>query len=175
MLSSRAVAGFSLSSGSVTDDYGGVTNVNWPGKSPEMHPLLMANRISHEYGRTIGWQVLDGRDFSAQYATDSSAVVLNQAALKLMGLKDPVGTTINFNNKDYQIIGIVENMIKNNPFEPVAPSFFYLSNGGVNMMNIRLSPQLSTREALRKVESVFLKYNPSVPFSSSLVALSTKG
>ncbi|QHT72182.1 FtsX-like permease family protein [Rhodocytophaga rosea] len=170
LLSSGAVADFSQSSGSVTDDYGGVTNVYWPGKSPEMHPLLMANRISHEYGRTIGWQVVNGRDFSAQYATDSSAVVLNQAALKLMGLKEPVGTSIRFNNKDYQIIGIVENMIKSNPFEPVAPSFFIINDGSaVNMINIRLAPQLSIREALRKVERVFARYNPSVPFDFKFV------
>ncbi|PSR57129.1 ABC transporter permease [Adhaeribacter arboris] len=169
LFQSRAVVAFSESTGSVTDDYGGVTNVDWPGKSPESHPLLMANRITHDYGKTIGWQLMAGRDFSEDFASDSSAIILNESALQLMALKNPIGETIYWNNKKYRIIGIIRDMIKNNPFEPVSPSFFVIDYESANVMNIKLAPQMGTREALRRVEEVYKKYNPAVPFEYKFV------
>lgn len=76
----------------------------------------MTNQISQQFGKTIGWQVSAGRDFSRAFRGDSAGVVLNQSALKLMGLKDPLHTMINWNGRDLPIIGIVHDLIKDSPF-----------------------------------------------------------
>ncbi|GAB2577705.1 ABC transporter permease [Spirosoma areae] len=169
LLSTGAVAQMSESAGSVTVDYGGVTNVSWAGKTPDMHPLVMANRITHDYGKTVGWQLVTGRDFSTNFTTDSSAMVLNESALKLMGLKQLIGELVNWNNKDYRVIGIIKDMIKETPFVPVKPSFFVLDYKSVNVINIKLVPQIATSEALDKVAAVFRKYNPAAPFDYKFV------
>ena len=74
--------------------YGGTTAVNWKGKAPDSKPLLMSSRVSHDYGKTLGWNLIAGRDFSEDYGMDSLAMVINQSASKLMGFKNPLNETV---------------------------------------------------------------------------------
>ena len=169
LLNTGAVYDMSASSGSVTVQYGGTTDISWKGKTPDMRPLVMSNSITHDYGRTVGWQIKDGRDFSRNFPNDSAAVILNETAVKLMEFRQPVGEFIKLSGKDYQVIGVIKDMIKENPFAPVNPSFFRLNYKGVNVMNIKLATKYSTSNALTKVESVLKKYNPANLFAYNFV------
>ncbi len=169
MLNTGAVYDMSESSGSVTVQYGGTTDIGWKGKTPDMHPPLMSNNITHDYGRTIGWQIKEGRDFSRDFPNDSAAVVLNETAVKLMGFQHPLGELIKIHGKDFQVIGVTNDMIKENPFARVNPSFYNLNYQGVNTINLKLSAQMNTSEALAKVEKVLKKYNPASPFVYNFV------
>jgi len=171
LLKTGAVHEASESSGSVTVQFGGTTNVIWQGKTPDTRPLLMSNRVTHEYGKTIGWKVGDGRDFSREMASDTSSMIINESAEKLMNFKNPLGELVKYNGKDFTIIGVIKDMIKESPFEPVKPTFYILGYNAVNTINIRLALQMSTGEALRKVEEVFEKHNPASPFDYSFVDL----
>jgi len=169
LLNTGAVYDMSEASGSVTVQYGGTTDISWKGKTPAMHPLVMANDITHDYGRTVGWEIKEGRDFSRDFPNDSASLVLNETAVKLMGLKQPLGEFIKANGKDYQVIAVVKDMIKENPFAPVNPSFFRLNYRGVNVMNIKLASKPATSDALAAVEKVLKKYNPASPFVYNFV------
>jgi ABC-type antimicrobial peptide transport system permease subunit len=169
LLNTGVVAEMSESSGSVTADYGGVTAISWKGKTADEHPLIMVNSITYDYGKTIGWKILQGRDFSKQFLTDSSSMILNRTAVNLMGLKDPLSETIRFRNQDFKIIAVVDDMIKGSPFEPVKPTVFWVNYGGVTTVNIKLASTAATSAALTKIESVFKKYNPSAPFEYKFV------
>ena len=164
ILNTGVVAELSQSSGSVVDDYGGTTNIAWRGKTPDMRPLLMSNAITHDYGKTIGWKVLEGRDFSRAFSTDTSSIIINESAMKLMGFDTPLNEFVKFNGKDYKVVGVVSNMIKGSPFEAVKPSFFTINFNAVSVINIKLSANSSIRAALAKIESIFKKYNPVAPF-----------
>ncbi|WP_310588063.1 ABC transporter permease [Emticicia sp. BO119] len=166
---SGAVYEVGVSAGSITNQSGGTTNISWKGKSPEGKPLLMANLVSHEYGKTIGWQVVKGRDFSRTFSTDSAAMIINESALKMMGFKDPLNEIVTTNGRAYKVIGVIKDMIKENPFRPVAPSFFIADSRFVNVILVKLAPAMSTSEALSKVETVFRKHNPESPFVYSFV------
>lgn len=165
LLNTGAVYEMSESSGSVTSQDGGTTNVFWEGKNPQSQPLLMSNAVTHEYGKTVGWQIKQGRDFSREFATDSSAIILNESALKLMGLKKPLESFVKLGDKQFKVIGIISDMIKENPFSPVNPSFFVVNRRNVNVISIKLANAAGIPEALGKVESVFRKYNPASPFT----------
>ena len=67
---------------------------SWKGKDPNLSIDFGTVSASYDYGKTIGWKIKEGRDFSKDFATDSSAVILNEAAVHFMGLKNPVGETI---------------------------------------------------------------------------------
>ncbi len=164
LLNSGGVAEMSQSSGSVTVQYGGTTDISWQKKGPDEHPLVMSNSITHDYGKTVGWQLLQGRDFSRDFATDTSSVILNESAAKLMGFTNSLNEFLKVHGKDYKVVGVIKDMLKESPFTPVSPSFFLLDYDGVNVINIRLSPTLSVENALAKVSDVFKKYNPSSPF-----------
>jgi putative ABC transport system permease protein len=164
LLNTRAVAEMSESLGSITSDYGGTTDVKWTGKADGFYPLFMHNKVSHEFGKTVGWSIKEGRDFSREYVTDNTAVILNEAAVKLIGWENPTNETLKFSGKEYKIIGVVQNLIKESPFSSVKPSYFVLDYNAVNVINIKLSPNLSTGEAIAHVEAVFKKYFPASPF-----------
>ena len=164
LLASGAVDDLSASSCSITSQNGGTTNVSWPGKRADQHNLLMSNVVTPEFGKTIGWQITQGRDFDRNYGGDSSAVILNESSINLMGLKNPLGQLFYWQNKPYTIIGIARNMIRESPFKPVNPSFFTLGHD-LGAIQIKLSSRPSTDDALTKCGAIFKQYNPSSPFS----------
>jgi putative ABC transport system permease protein len=169
LLNSGAVEEFSESSASMTEQPGGTTNIKWRGKNPENLPLLISNQVTHDYGKTIGWKLSQGRDFSRTFTSDSSAMILNESAVKLMGFKDPLGEIVTSGGKDYQVVGVVKDMIKQSPFVPVSPSFFTINYKSVSMVDVKLSSAMGTTEALDKVEGIFKKYNPSGAFEYNFV------
>jgi ABC-type antimicrobial peptide transport system permease subunit len=148
----------------MVSDYGGTTNVSWRGKAPGLRPLFMSTAVTHDFGETVGWEILQGRDFSRQFLTDSVGMILNGTAAQLMGFKDPIGEMVRFGGKEYKVIGVIDNMIKGSPFESVKPSFYTINNNAVTVINIRLALQGTLASALSKIEGVFKKYNPSAPF-----------
>jgi ABC-type antimicrobial peptide transport system permease subunit len=169
LLNTGVVDEVSESSGSITSDYGGTTNVSWRGKTADTRPLFMSNRITHDFGKTIGWEILEGRDFSREFSTDSAAIILNQSAAKLMGFKEPLNEMVKLAGKPHKVIGVISDMIKGSPFEPVKPSIFTIDYKGVNVINIKLATGSSTRTALSKIEDVFKRYNPTAPFEYKFV------
>jgi ABC-type antimicrobial peptide transport system permease subunit len=112
----------------------------------------------------VGWQFISGRDFSRDFASDSSGMVLNETAVKYMGLKDPVGKMVKWNGKPYQVLGIIKDMVMDSPFEPVYQTVFMLNYDWASVITIKLNPNLSASQSLAKVESVFRKFNPGSPF-----------
>ncbi|MBC8154490.1 MAG: ABC transporter permease [Bacteroidetes bacterium] len=169
LLNTGAVAGMSESSNSVTVQYGGTTDISWKGKKNDSKPLVMSNYVTHDYGKTVGWQVKEGRDFSRDFTTDSSSIIINEAAVKLMGFQRPIGEIVRQSGRDFKIVGIIKDMVKEDPFKPVSPSFFAINYRNVNTINLRLAPQASAHEALAKVEQVFKSYSPDSPFDYKFV------
>jgi hypothetical protein len=139
----------------------------WEGKDPSVEIVFGTPSITQEYGNTVGWQFKAGRDFSKSFPTDSAGVVVNEAAIKVMGLTEPVGETIKWEKRSgtrtYQIIGVIKDMVMESPFEPVRPTLYFMdeSNGWIFT---RINPAVSVGAALPKIEAVFKKIVPSVPF-----------
>ena len=171
------VTNMSQSMGPVTEVYSG-NDINWEGKDPNDTESFGTLAVTPEHGRTVGWQFVKGRDFSRDYASDSSGMVINEAAAKYMGLKKTVGAPITWNwwENDrpplhYHILGVVKDMVMESPYEPIKPAVFYLKghNGRVNWMSIRIKPGVATSEALPKIEAVFTRLIPSAPFDYKFV------
>jgi ABC-type antimicrobial peptide transport system permease subunit len=137
---------------------------DWKGKDPNSVPLFGIVAVTHDFGKTIGWKIKEGRDFSRSFLTDSGALILNEAAVKLTGLKNPVGEIIKWNDKDRVVVGIVKDMIMESPYTPVKPTVFFLDYEWANVITMRTKPTLPIRAALAKIEPVFRKYNPGSPF-----------
>ncbi|MGZ3873177.1 MAG: ABC transporter permease, partial [Mucilaginibacter sp.] len=153
----------------VSSHNGGFT---WKGKDAGAEEDFGTLTVTPEYGKTIGWQFKEGRDFSRDFITDSSGFVINEAAARYMGLQHPAGETIHWTNKwmninkDYKIIGVIKDMVMKSPFDPVQPTIFRLG-GNLNWIFIRINPRQSVSNALPKIAGVFKKIIPSVPFEYS--------
>ena len=160
-----AIVEMAESGSPTTDDWNTNGGFDWEGKDPNQGVDFPNNTVSHDYGKTIGWEIKEGRDFSRDFASDSAAFILNESAVKFIGLKDPIGKVIRWEGKPYTIIGVVKDLLVQSPYRPVRPSLFHLSTNH-NVLIVKINPEMSTRDALGKIETVFRKYNPDAPFQA---------
>ncbi|MBC7922014.1 MAG: ABC transporter permease, partial [Ferruginibacter sp.] len=152
------------SNSSPTQIWSNNSGFDWQGKDPNADPLFGTIAVTHDFGRTVGWEITEGRDFSRAHPTDSGAFILNESAVKLSGLKNPVGKTMKWNDKDHLITGVVKDMVMDSPYQPTVPTIFHMEYGWVNLIVVRIKPDVPLRQALSKIEPVFRKYNPGSPF-----------
>ena len=141
----------------------GVTNsgFTWEGKDPNMNDEFVTLRVTHDFGKTIDWKIKEGRDFNKTMATDSMGFVINETAAKYMGLENPVGQTLKWaNNGDWKIIGVVEDMITQNPYQPVKQTMFFIDYKRSLWTNVKIKPEASMSEAIAKIETVYGQYDP---------------
>jgi putative ABC transport system permease protein len=138
---------------------------SWQGSDPQVSAKFNTVSGTAEFGHTVGFQFLSGRDFSRAMGTDSNAIILNEAAAKYTGLKQPVGQTIRQNNKAFTVIGVIKDMVMESPYEPVKPTAYFLDSSIGGILNIRLNPGRTTADGLAKVAAVCKKYSPEEPFS----------
>jgi len=131
----------------------------WRGSKPTDQTTGI-NTIATEYNftRTLGIKMIAGRDFSADYSTDSAAVLLNEAAVKLMRLKNPVGETIKWNGQNRTIIGVVPDLQMGSPFQSVAPMIIKFSKDWVNSLIVRSNPRVSMSKMINIIKPIFEKY-----------------
>jgi putative ABC transport system permease protein len=169
LLADRAATAVAQSTCPITNNYGGTVAVFWSRKDPNAHPLLYSNNVTIDFGKAVGWQVIRGRDFSREMATDSSAMIINETTARLMGFANPIGETVQYGSRNYTVIGVTKDMIRGDPFLKIAPSFYCLQGFPPNTIEIRLNTQLPTGEALRRTRAVFSKYNPGSPFTYRFV------
>ncbi|MDB5087997.1 MAG: ABC-type antimicrobial peptide transport system, permease component [Mucilaginibacter sp.] len=170
--STGAVAEIAESASAVTGIDSGNGGFNWKGKDPSFKDQFGTLSVTYEYGKTIGWKFIDGRDFSRELK-DSTGFVINEAAVKYMSLKNPVGQTMQWDRykaKNFKVLGVIKDMVMNSPFEPAYPTIFFLSpDDSKNWIFIKISPHVSTANALPKIEGVFKKLIPAAPFEFKFV------
>lgn len=159
-----AIVEMAESSSPLTGVWSNNGGFNWEGKDPNLDTDFATFWVTHEYGKTVGFQMAEGRDFSRDFGADSSAILINEAAIEFMNLKNPVGKTVQWGRRNYTIIGVMENMIATSPFEPVKQAVYLLDYENVNWMNLRLNPDKSAKESLSVIEDVFKRVIPSAPF-----------
>ncbi len=142
---------------------------DWKGKNPSLTGDAGVLYVSYEFGKTIGWNLKEGRDFSRSFGTDTAAIIVNESMAKFMGIKHPVGETLRWMGKSYQIVGLVNDLLMENPYEPVFRTVFVMSTDPQNIINMRINPQMNAHEAIAKIEPVFKSYNPSQPFEYKFI------
>jgi putative ABC transport system permease protein len=166
----RIVEEMAESSSPLTGVWSNSGGFDWEGKDPELQTNFSVIRVTREYGKTIDWQVKEGRDFSREFSTDSSSIIVNEAAVKFMGIDDPIGKTVRWGStREYKIIGIVKDMLMESPFEPVNQAIYFNEEKYTNWIVLRLNSDRSLHESLAGVEQVFKKYLPLVPFDYKFV------
>jgi putative ABC transport system permease protein len=166
--SSGAVEEIADAGGPITTTWSGNGGFSWKGYDPNADNSFSTLNVSADFGTTVGWEVIDGRTFSRDIATDSSAIIINESAAKQMNLENPVGEIVHWTNlawnmdNDLHIVGVIHDLVMNSPFEPVQPAI-YLNMGGAGWMYLRINPAMSTAEALPKIQAKFNKVIPDVP------------
>jgi putative ABC transport system permease protein len=170
LLKTGAITDMAASSSPATAIWLNLAGFDWPGKIPGAQAEFGAVAVTEDYGKTLGWKFLRGRDFSRAFLTDSTGLVLNEAAAKYMGLKDPVGVTVQWDRKPYHVLGVIRDMLMESPYEPVHQVIYYLPRrADTHFLIARLQPGWPVSESLARIRSVFQKYVLSAPFEYKFV------
>ncbi|RLD22065.1 MAG: ABC transporter permease [Bacteroidetes bacterium] len=165
-----------LQSGSVeavTRSNSAITSINsnnfigWPGKPEELRVIFTTIATEYDYAKTMGIKILQGRDFSEDFKSDTAAVVINQAGLDLMNLEDPIGTQLDLWGDKVTLIGVVDNVLMGSPYTEVKPMFMIMDPEWGGTITVRLAQNKEISESLPAVKALFEKHNPAYPFDYS--------
>jgi putative ABC transport system permease protein len=163
LLGTGAAVAVSQSNSPLTEIWNNFSGLTWEGKDPKLQDDFGIIAVSRDYGKAINWNIIKGRDFSADFGTDSSSIVINESAAKFINFKDPIGKIIHW-DRDYRIIGVIKNVVMNSPFEPVKPIMYGFLRGYGSVLQIRVNPKVSMAQALPKIKKVYNAYDPESPF-----------
>ncbi|WP_337043935.1 ABC transporter permease [Emticicia sp. 17c] len=142
--------------------------VSWPGSTTADKDIEF-NRFGTDAGflKTTGTQLLAGREIDVRkYPTDSTALLLNETAVKTMRLKNPIGASVKFHNTEWHVVGVVKDFVYASPFDAIKPALIEGPGGPVSLgwLSIRLNPANPLASNLAVLEKIFAKYNQAYPF-----------
>jgi ABC-type antimicrobial peptide transport system permease subunit len=170
LINAGAIVEMAESGSPTTDVWNTNGGFDWLGKDPNQAVDFPNNAVSVDYGRTIGWKIIQGRDFSREYASDTSAFIINEAAVRFIGFKgDPVGQVIHWEGKPFTVIGVVKDLLIQSPYQPVRASLWHLSNEAQNVCLLKINPKSGAKDAVAKIEEVFKRINPAAPVDLNFV------
>lgn len=158
LLSSSKIQAVNRSDQAVYQDYSS-DFVDWVGKQDNEEVSFVSVSASYDYTETMRIRMIEGRDFSEAFPTDSLAVLLNKAAVKFIGFKDPIGQQIRIGKRQLTVVGVVDDVVMGSPFEPVAPLVIKMGKDYYGYLNIRTTE--STPEVLEYIADILKKHAPT--------------
>lgn len=177
MITNGSISGFLPVSGTSRSD-----NVYWPkGVQPSEDNMVSLQiwRVDHDYVKTLSMQIIEGRDFSMDFPSDSNAVILNQSAVKMMGFEDdPIGKEIatfaggtDENGRPSQsatpVVGVVEDFNFESLKQNITPLALFLrrSSGAISFR----FQAANTQDVIKSIESTWRTMAPGQPFQYSFL------
>jgi putative ABC transport system permease protein len=164
LLNTGAVLSICQSNSPPSEIYSNNNGWEWKGSQPvEKSTVFSTIATTYDYTSTLGIKLISGRDFSRDFA-DSNGVILNQAAVKRMRLKNPVGAMLRWNDQPMIVIGVIPDIQMESPYRAISPLTIIFSKGWVGYIDIRMNPNMSASKAIALIKPIFDRYNPSFPF-----------
>jgi len=145
---------------------------SWEGATPEQekNSFFAITKAESDFVSTLGLTLAEGRDLDyARLPADSASVLLNETAIKTMGLKNPVGKYLKWGENTYTIVGIVKDFITESPYRDFKPMLIRASKNYMMNIVIRSNPQHSMTENLAGIEKLVKRFNPAYPFTYNFV------
>ncbi|HEV3324399.1 MAG TPA: ABC transporter permease [Puia sp.] len=148
----------------------GNNGLDWPGKPANTYVYFEGFGAGYDFIETLGMHMQSGRSFSREYGADSNKIILNEAAVAVMHLKDPVGKTIRLFGSPIQILGVIKDFHFESLHEPVKPAYYTLQTQASPwwkiMVRIRPGQQ---QETIARIKDFYQAYNPGFPFTYSFL------
>ncbi|UXE69186.1 MAG: ABC transporter permease [Chryseotalea sp. WA131a] len=157
----------------VVDDNDGLSEtdfgndaIHWEGKEKNVSVGFKPASVGFDFIKIMNLKVAEGRDFSKSFATDSAdAFMVNEEAVRQMGIKDPIGKWVSAWNKRGHIIGILKDYHTNTLHEPIKPVIIDVKEYEYfGVIIVRIEPG-KTKEALASLQTVCKEINPNYPFA----------
>jgi putative ABC transport system permease protein len=169
LIKSGAATHVTYFSRSINEGGNNTFDVQWPGKNPNEEVLFNNRDAGEDFAKTLGSEMVAGREYSSKFTADSTNIVINQAAVKVMGFKDPIGKTINIYEKPYTIIGVMKDFVMESPYKNAAPMFITNQIEGVKYIIASLNPAQNVSTSAEQIDEIVKSLNPNFPVDRAFV------
>lgn len=170
LLNSNAALSVCKSNSPITNIFASSPIDSWPGMQPGQWVEVTNIATEYDYTKTMGIRMLEGRDFSETYQSDTAAIILNKTALEILNLTNPIGEKIQMWGSQWTIIGVMDDVLMGSGSQPIAPLVMTMDPTWSSTITVRLpkanaaSGEKDFAAKLKTVEDIFKKYNPDYPF-----------
>lgn len=153
----------SMDHGSIIGDFGSTSDITWEGKNPDDRINFANIGVNYDMIETLDMQITQGRSFSKEVSSDSFEIIFNEAAIDMMGLKDPIGKTVKMWGQNRKIVGVVKNFHFESLHESVKPFALRLEPKFTYRIMVKIQGGKES-ETLDRTQALFQKYNPGYVF-----------
>jgi ABC-type antimicrobial peptide transport system permease subunit len=160
LLASGAVEEMAEMNTPIFGNWHNMSGISWRGKPVNSSENFGQVTVTPEFGKTVNWKIVEGRDFNRQFKTDTASVILNKSAAKLIGFKSPLNEYIEFGGNHYTILGIAEDIIFDSPYDNAKPTIFFMQLANAPFITLKLSQNLSANETVERIEKVIKSFDP---------------
>jgi putative ABC transport system permease protein len=143
------------------------SSVSWPGKTDNQQVFFRTVVVDYDFVETMGLKVLEGRSFKKEFQ-DTASFIVSKRAVEVMGLSDPIGTTISQWGNSGTIVGVIEDFHSRSMHEAIDPIVLMCRPDWTGWVFIRFDAT-KTQEAVAHLEKIYKKYNPQYPFNYSFM------
>ncbi len=167
LLSSGAAVAVTKSMNPISTRYNDSWGWSWPGSTAADEKTDFVRMASDaDFIKTMGAKLIAGRDIDIKnHPSDSTAMLLNETAVKAMRLEDPLGKIVQASDGSrWNIVGVVKDFIYESPYDKIAPLAIMGPAASFQVIHYKLNPANSTAKNLALAGDVFKKYNPQYPF-----------
>ncbi len=138
-------------------------DLSWPDKDPDLQTRVSLTWVGYDFLPTMGISLVGGREFSPLHPSDTLTYMVNQTAVELMGLEDPIGSEITFLNGSGPIIGVMEDFHLESMHSPIKPLVLVLEPLNSSYLFVRVK-EGGLDEALTDLRKLTAEINPEYPF-----------
>jgi len=165
LLNSSTALSVAQVSSPLTQNWSSGIHLKWEGKDPNLVAQVNRYTESGDLIKTAGMTLIRGRDIDIKnYPTDSTACIINEATLKLMNFKNPIGEIITDGPVSWHVIGVIKDFIQESPYQPVKPMIIRGPKEWLGTILIRLNGKNSTAKNVANMEKIFNAFNSAYPF-----------
>lgn len=134
----------------------------WEGRDPKEVIKFQRADVSAGFIETMGIQMAAGRSFSKKFTSDTSKIIINEAGIKVMRLKNPVGKMFTLWGEDMQIIGVIKDFHFESMHQQIKPMFIRYKPTGTNRIMVKIASG-KAKLALAGLGKFNETYNPGFP------------
>jgi len=170
LLKSGAVSGICQLSGTMSNNNSNFWGLEWPGSDEtDRHMVFNQLATTYDFVKTTGVKMVEGRDFSRQYPSDSAAVMLSTSAVKVMNLVHPLGTIVKYQGQNCTVVGVFEDFIWGAPYQKEEPLIVAFNKYNTGYITLRLNPSNPVSANLALMEQIVKEVNPAYPVEFKFV------
>ncbi len=145
-------------------DVGTTSGVKWEGKGEDEFVQFGNLEVGFGLIETFQLELVAGRSYSQEYGNERSNIILNEKAIEIMGLEDPIGKTINLWRRDRVIVGVIKDFHFKSLHEEISPCFFQVDDKALSSIVVRMK-QGNEMATISRIEEIYRSFNPGLPFT----------